>query len=68
MKITIFIFSLLFISSSYDLSMFYCGFSGNFCGQSVSDDVYSKASYVILAFANTLPSGAVVCDTDNFPA
>ena len=68
MKYIIFIFSLLFISSSYDLSMFYCGFSERYCGHSVSDDVYSKASYVILAFANIQPSGAVICDTDHFPA
>ena len=59
---------LLSLSQSYDLSSFYCGFSGDFCGQSVSDDVYSKATIVILAFANTSPSGTVVMDEDHFPA
>ena len=31
---------LLTLSHPYDLSIFYCGFSGDFCGQSISDDVY----------------------------
>lgn len=54
--------------NSMDVNMFYCGFSGDYCGQSRGDDVYSGASMVILAFANTDPSGGVYMDEDNFPA
>jgi|JI6StandDraft_1071083.scaffolds.fasta_scaffold213673_1 hypothetical protein len=49
------------------LSMFYCGFSGDFCGQSTADDVHPSASIVILAFANTQPNGAIVVDDSYFP-
>lgn len=35
------------------LSVYYCGFGGNFCGQSTTNDVYPKTTHVILAFANT---------------
>ena len=59
---------LVVFSHSYDLSMFYCGFSGEFCGQSEIDDIYSSTSLVILAFANTLPDGTVIVDESNFPA
>lgn len=47
--------------------MFYCGFGGDYCGQSKDDDVNHLATYVILAFVNTHPSGAVVLDEENFP-
>lgn len=58
---------LLAAADSYKLSMFYCGFSGDYCGQSIHDDVLPQTSLVILAFANTLPDGTVVADEDNFP-
>lgn len=48
--------------ASYVLSMFYCGFSGNFCGQSSTDDVNSKSAIVILAFANTNSDGTITVD------
>lgn len=48
--------------------MFYCGFSGDFCGQSKINDVHSSINTVILAFANTLPDGQIIVDSDvNFP-
>lgn len=54
-------------TSSYKISMFYCGFSGDYCGQSINDDILPKTNLVILAFANTLPDGKVVVDESNFP-
>ena len=45
------------------LSIFWCGFSGSYCGQSTTDDVYSKATHVILAFVNTHTDGSVIADT-----
>ena len=64
MKTILFLLTALLLSSSYayDLSIFYCGFSSNYCGHSNSDDVYSKANIVILAFANIADSGKVVMD------
>jgi len=47
--------------------MFYCGFSGDYCGQSNTDDVNPKASIVILAFLNTSPDGSALIDRNNFP-
>ena len=35
------------------VSIFYCGFGGDYCGQSSSDDINPSAKFVILAFANT---------------
>ncbi len=52
---------------AYETSIFYCGFSGDYCGQSDSDDVHSKASFVILAFVNTSPDGSITVDSANFP-
>lgn len=49
------------------LSMFYCGFGGDFCGQSDTDDVNPAATNVILAFVNTNPNGSVFVDAENFP-
>lgn len=52
----------------YKNAMFYCGFSGDFCGQSKINDVHSSINTVILAFANTLPDGQIIVDSDvNFP-
>lgn len=47
--------------------MFYCGFGGNFCGQSTTDDVSSKSAIVILAFANILTNGSIQVDDANYP-
>lgn len=52
---------------AYDLSIFYCGFGGDFCGQSDTDDVHPKASFVILAFVNTNSDGSITTDSANFP-
>lgn len=56
------------VNSSYELSMFYCGFGKDFCGQSTTDDVSPKASIVILAFANILTNGSIEVDSANFPS
>jgi chitinase len=50
---------------SHQLSIFWCGFGGDYCGQSVDDDVYDKATIVILAFANSKDDGSL--DTGTFP-
>lgn len=55
-------------NSSHTLSMFYCGFGSDFCGQSSTDDVSPKASVVILAFANTQANGSIVVDSANYPS
>jgi GH18 family chitinase len=47
--------------------MFYCGFGGEFCGQSTTDDVNPLTTYVILAFVNTQSDGSVVLDEANYP-
>jgi chitinase len=52
---------------AYDVSIFYCGFGGDYCGQSVDDDVHVKAKFVILAFANTQQDGSIIVDDVNFP-
>ncbi len=44
------------------LSIFWCGFSGSYCGQSDGDDVNPRATHVIMAFANSTPNGSVVID------
>ena len=49
-------------AKKYDLSMFYCGFGNDFCGQSTDDDVNRMANNVILAFVNTNVDGSVVLD------
>lgn len=54
-------------SASYSLSMFWCGFHWSFCGQSKTDDVNSKANFIMLAFANIQPDGSVLVDDANFP-
>jgi chitinase len=47
--------------------MFYCGFSGDYCGQSRTDDVNPGSTIVILSFVNTQPDGSVRMDEANFP-
>lgn len=49
-------------ASSWQVSMFYCGFGGQFCGQSKTDDVNQNVDIVILAFANTQKDGSVLMD------
>lgn len=49
------------------LSIFYCGFGPDYCGQSTTDDVNPNADLVILAFANPQADGFVFVDTANFP-
>ncbi len=56
------------LASSYSLSMFWCGFGWEFCGQSNNvNDVTSKADFVLLAFANINTDGSVLVDSANFP-
>ena len=49
------------------LNVAYCGFGINFCGDSISDDVYSRTNNVILAYANIANNGVIYIDTDNYP-
>ena len=64
-----FIAVLLLLSSvtCFKNAIFYCGFGGDYCGQSKTNDVYNTTDTVILAFANTIPNGKVVVDEVNFP-
>jgi chitinase len=55
------------VSSNFAISIFYCGFGADFCGQSKTDDVNPKAEFVILAFCNTNPDGSITVDDANFP-
>lgn len=55
-------------TASFATSIFYCGFGGDFCGQSTEDDVNPNAEFVILAFVNTNPDGSITMDEANFPA
>ena len=54
-------------ANRYQLSMFYCGFGQDFCGQSDDNDVNKMADYVILAFVDTNPDGSVTMDEESFP-
>lgn len=49
------------------ISMAYCGFSGNFCGESINDDVYARSVNVILSYAIISSNGAVMVDADHYP-
>ncbi|MBK2046231.1 hypothetical protein IB644_06675, partial [Allofrancisella guangzhouensis] len=51
--------------ASKQLSIFWCGFSKDFCGQSDADDVYPTATIVIMAFANSKSDGSL--DVDVMP-
>jgi chitinase len=55
------------LASSYSLSIFYCGFSGPFCGQSKTNDINSKADFIPLAFSNIKSDGGVILHAANFP-
>ena len=52
----------LSLTQSSTVSMFYCGFGGDFCGQSKQDDVNEKTDIIILAFANTQINGSLIVD------
>jgi chitinase len=52
---------------SLPVSIFYCGFGGDYCGQSSTDDVNPNVKFVILAFANPQSDGTVIVDDANFP-
>jgi hypothetical protein len=61
--LTILILLNLFVSSlAFSNAIFYCGFSGDYCGQSKKDDVHPSIQTIILAFANTAPDGRIVID------
>lgn len=47
--------------------MFFCGFGGDFCGQSSTNDVNDITSTVILAFVNSNADGSLTIDDANFP-
>lgn len=47
--------------------MFYCGFSGDYCGQSKDNDVNDPSTTVILAFVNSKADGSLAIDDANFP-
>lgn len=57
----------LLAEQTSELSIFYCGFSGEYCGHSSTNDVNSKATIVILSFVNTQADGSVKMDEANFP-
>lgn len=61
-------FFLLVSTFCFKNAMFYCGFSGDYCGQSKTNDVNPTIDTIILAFANTLPDGKIVVDQQNYPA
>ncbi|KRX06465.1 Glycoside hydrolase, superfamily [Pseudocohnilembus persalinus] len=47
------------LASNKMFAIYWCGFSGNYCGQSTSDDVYEDATHVIMAFANANKDGTL---------
>jgi chitinase len=47
---------------------YYCGFSGQFCGQSTNNDVNPATKLVVLAFANINTDGSITADiSSNWP-
>ena len=58
---------LISLGSSYSTSIFYCGFGGDYCGQSNTDDVNPSTDFIILAFANTKTDGSIIVDSNTFP-
>lgn len=61
-KAVILAFFLILSTLCFKNAIFYCGFSGDYCGQSKINDVHPTIDTIILAFANTLPDGKVVVD------
>lgn len=66
-KLVLLLAAIAICTHSFETSIFWCGFGGNYCGQSTDDDVNPSASFIILAFANTNPDGTVDVDNVNFP-
>lgn len=52
---------------SAPVAVYYCGFSGSFCGQSTTNDANINSSLIILAFANIATNGSIIIDQTNFP-
>lgn len=67
MKLIILALAILIAQATTPVSIFYCGFGMDYCGQSTTDDVNPNVKFVILAFANPQPDGTVLVDTANFP-
>lgn len=63
----ILLLAVLVCTTSLPVSIFYCGFGGDYCGQSNTDDVNPSVKFVILAFVNTQVDGSVIVDDANFP-
>lgn len=59
--------AVLLCTNSLPVSIFYCGFGGDFCGQSTTDDVNPNVKFVILAFVNPQYDGTILVDDANFP-
>lgn len=55
------------VAAPNTLSVSYCGFGGNFCGESINDDVNSRATHVLLSYAVVGSNGAVLIDADHYP-
>lgn len=66
LKITI-ILLVLALALADPLAVYYCGFSGDFCGQSTTDDTNLNTTLIILAFANIMPNGTVYIDEATYP-
>ena len=49
------------------LIQYYCGYGGDYCGQSTTDDTHTSASIIVLAFADINTDGTVVIDEPNHP-
>lgn len=67
MRHSLLLLLVLVCTSSLPVSIFYCGFGGDYCGQSNTDDVNPNVKFVILAFVNTQVDGSVIVDDANFP-
>jgi len=63
----ILLLAVLVCTHTLPVSIFYCGFGQDYCGQSTDDDVNSQVKFVILAFANPQADGTVQVDDSNFP-
>lgn len=48
------------LSAPTYISMSYCGFGDNFCGESSTNDVYSGSSSVLLSYALIATNGAII--------
>lgn len=66
-SLTLLLLFVLATHQSTPVSIFYCGFGQDYCGQSNTDDVNPNVKFVILAFANPGADGTVAVDDANFP-